>query len=282
MCEKEQASVLENYSGATRVIFILGDPIAQVKAPGGLTREFEQRGRDAIVVPLHQSPADVDAGIAAITRAQNVDGLIATIPHKFALAARCATLSERSQFLGVANVARRNADGSWHGDMLDGEGFADPLARAGCTFEGNGALLVGAGGAGSAIALALLDRGVARLAVHDVDAKRRDALIAKLESRFAGRIVAGSADPGDAAIVVNATPLGMKPHDPLPVDVSRLAPAAFVGDVVTVPEMTPMLIAAHQRGCLIQTGVGMFGGNLGLMADFFAGAAGCDTSAQQP
>jgi shikimate dehydrogenase len=280
--KKEQAGMLDNYSGATRVVFILGDPIAQVKAPAGLTREFERRGKDAIVVPLQLAPADVDAGIIAISRAKNVDGLIATIPHKFALAERCATLSERARFLGVVNVARRDAAGGWHGDMLDGEGFCEPLAKSGCAIRDNRALLVGAGGAGSAIALALLDRGVARLAVHDVDAKRRDALIAKLESRFAGRIVAGSADPGDAAIVVNATPLGMKPHDPLPVDVSRLAPAAFVGDVVTVPEMTPMLIAAHQRGCLIQTGVGMFGGNLGLMADFFAGAAGCDTSAQQP
>jgi shikimate dehydrogenase len=272
--------VLDHYSGATRVVFILGDPIAQVKAPHGLTREFEWRGHDAIVVPLQLAPGDVDAGIVAITRTKNVDGLIATIPHKFAVAARCATLSERSKFLGVVNVARRNADGGWHGDMLDGEGFAGPLAKAGCAFKGRRALVVGAGGAGSAIALALLDRGVARLAVHDVDATRRDALIRKLESKFPGRIVAGSANASEAGIVVNATPLGMKPDDPLPVDISRLAPAAFVGDVVTVPEMTPLLVAAQQKGCRIQTGVGMFGGNLGLMADFFATATGCDTSAQ--
>ena len=118
-----------------------------------------------------------------------------------------------------------------------------PAARS----SGNRALLVGAGGAGSAIALALLDRGVARLAVHDVDAARRGALIAKLESKFKGRVIAGSADPGDAGIVVNATPLGMKPGDPLPVDVARLAPSAFAGDVVTVPEMTPFLLAAREK-----------------------------------
>ena len=272
--------MLDHYSGATRVIFILGDPIAQVKAPYGLTREFERRARDAVVVPLQLSTADVDAAIVAVTRAKNVDGLIATVPHKFALAARCATLSERSKFLGAVNVARRDADGSWHGDMLDGEGFAEPLAKAGCAVRGSRALLVGAGGAGSAIALALLDRGVARLAVHDVDAVRRNALIEKLESKFPGRVVAGSPDATDAAIVVNATPLGMKPDDPLPVDVSRIAADAFVGDVVTVPEMTPLLAAARQKGCRIQTGVGMFGGNLGLMADFFAAAAICDTGAQ--
>ncbi len=272
--------MLEHFSGATRVILILGDPIAQVKAPSGLTREFERRGRDAIVVPLQWAPAEVAAGIVALSSAKNVDGLIATIPHKFALAARCTTLSERAKFLGVANVARRNPDGSWHGDMLDGEGFAEPLVAAGCEIRGNRALLVGAGGAGSAIGLALLDRGVAQLAVRDVDTARRDALIAKLAAKFPDRLLAGSSDPGDAGIVVNATPLGMKEGDPLPVDVSRLRPTAFAGDVVTVPEITPLLAAAREKGCRIQTGVGMFGGNLGLMADFFAGAAGCDNGAQ--
>jgi len=138
--------VLEHFSGATRVILILGDSIAQVKAPVGLTREFERRGHHAIVVPLQLAVADLDAGILALSRAKNVDGLIATIPHKFAVAARCATLSERAKFLGAINVARRNTDGSWHGDMLDGEGFAAPLARAGCEIKGNRALLVGAGG----------------------------------------------------------------------------------------------------------------------------------------
>ena len=176
--------MLAGYSGATRVYFIIGDPIAQVKAPAGLTCEFERRGRDAIVVPLQIAPADIGPGIRRCRVRLNVDGLIATIPHKFALVAHCATLSDRARFLGAANVARRNADGSWHGDMLDGEGFADGIAEAGCRFEGRRALLIGAGGAGSAIALALLERGVATLAVHDSDPARRDGLIGKLKVKF--------------------------------------------------------------------------------------------------
>ena len=266
--------MLESYSGATRVFFILGNPIAQVKAPAGLTREFERRGRDAIVVPLQIAPDDIGAGIAALSRAANVDGLIATIPHKFALVAHCATLSDRARFLGVANVARRNTDGSWHGDMLDGEGFADGIAEAGCRFEGRRALLIGAGGAGSAIALALLERGVATLAVHDSDLARRDALIGKLAAKFGERVRPGSDDPGHADILVNATPRGMASGDPMPVNVSSLAAETFVGDVITIPEVTPLLQAARARGCLTQTGVGMFLNVLGRMADFFEGHAG--------
>ena len=263
--------MLASYNGATRVYFILGDSIAQVKAPAGLSGEFERRGRDAIVVPLQIAPTDIGAGIAALSRAANVDGLIATIPHKFALVAHCATLSDRARFLGVANVARRNADGSWHGDMLDGEGFADGIAEAGCRFEGRHALLIGAGGAGSAIALALLERGVVTLAVHDIEPARRDALIGKLAVKFGNRVQPGPGDPADAEILVNATPRGMASDDPMPVDVSRLAATTFVGDVITIPEVTPLLQAARARGCLTQTGVGMFLNVLGRMAEFFQG-----------
>lgn len=261
--------MLDGYSGATRLYVIIGDPIAQVKAPAGLTREFERRGRDAIVVPLQLKPADVAAGMSVLSRSGNVDGLIATIPHKFALASHCAVLSERAHLLGAANVARRSVDDSWHGDMLDGEGFCEAIARAGCRIAGARALLVGAGGAGSAIALSLLGRGASALAIHDIDAGRRDALIAKLAVRFGERVGPGTGRASDADIVVNATPLGMAAGDPLPLDVSDLAATTFVGDVITVPEITPLIRLARERGCRIQTGIGMFERNIALMADFF-------------
>lgn len=265
--------MLDGYSGATRLYVIIGDPIAQVKAPAGLTREFARRGRDWIVVPLQLTAADVGAGFSVLSRGRNVDGLIATVPHKFALASHCATLSERARFLGAANVAHRNADGSWHGDMLDGEGFADAALRGGCRMQGASALLIGAGGAGSAIALALLDRGVAKLAVDDIDPGRRAALLARLADRFGDRVGQAVGDVSNVDLLVNATPIGMKADDPLPLDIAGLNATALVGDVITVPEITPLLSAARDRGCRIQTGIGMFESNIGLMADFFEDAA---------
>jgi len=121
--------------------------------------------------------------------------------------------------------------------------------------------------------LSLLDHGVAKLAIHDVDADRRVALIAKLADRFGDRVRQAAGDALDVDLLVNATPIGMKADDPLPLDIAGLTATTFVGDVVTVPEITPLLAAARDRGCRIQTGIGMFESNIGLMADFFEGGS---------
>ena len=103
--------MLDNYSGATRVHLIVGDPIAQVKSPFGMTQAFEARGRDAICVPAHVTPTELDAWWAGARLARNVDGLIVTVPHKFACTAFCDVLSERAAFLGAVNTMRRDAQG---------------------------------------------------------------------------------------------------------------------------------------------------------------------------
>ena len=243
--------------GATRLIGILGDPIAQVKSPITVTRIMQDKGLNAVCVPLHVSAAQFDACVRGIGDVQNLDGLIATVPHKFSLRRLCASATERSAFLGVANIARRNPDGSWHGDMVDGLGFVAAARMVGCEPQGQRALMAGAGGAGTAIAYALLDAGVSELAVHDMDAMRRDVLVAQLAGRFAGRVRAGSDDPHGFEVIVNATPMGMRPGDPLPFDASRLMANMFVGDVITVPEVPPLLEAARAAGCLTQTGSAM-------------------------
>jgi shikimate dehydrogenase len=159
--------------------------------------------------------------------------------------------------------------------MLDGIGMRDAIAAKGCDLAARQALLVGAGGAGSAIALDLLDAGVRALAIHDVDAARRDALVARLAPRFGARIGIGSDDPAGASLVVNATPMGMRPGDPLPVRHEGLAESTVVADAVTRPEVTPLLEAARAIGCATVTGVEMYEAELGRMVEFWlAGARG--------
>jgi shikimate dehydrogenase len=132
---------------------------------------------------------------------------------------------------------------------------------------------VGAGGAGSAVALALIEAGVATLAIAEVDAARRDSLIGRLAARYPGKVTAGNADPTGFDLVVNATPVGMAPDDPLPVDTVRFEPGACVADLITRPMVTPLLEAARRRGCPIVTGTDMFAVQAGTMADILLGVA---------
>ncbi|MEY4884436.1 MAG: hypothetical protein RIS34_2290, partial [Pseudomonadota bacterium] len=163
----------ELLSGATRVHFIVGDPIAQVKSPAGVSQAYQARGHNAMVMPAHVAPAALAAWLAGVSLAQNVDGIIVTVPHKFACFDLCATTSERAAFLHTVNTMRRNPDGTWHGDMFDGLGFVEAMRDNGCQPLAKRALLVGAGGAGSAIAHALVMAGVSALAIHDEDTVRR-------------------------------------------------------------------------------------------------------------
>jgi shikimate dehydrogenase len=256
--------MLPGLSGATRVHLIVGDPVAQTKSPAGLTREFSARGIDAVCIPMQVAPADIDAFLAVARRVHNIDGIVVTVPHKLAATRHCDVLSERSRALAAVNAMRREADGRWSGEMTDGVALVAALRAAGCEPRGRRALVVGAGGAGSAVVLALAEAG-ARVAVHDIDAARRDDLV----RRLAGwKIAVGSVDPAGCDLVVNATPLGMASGDPLPVEAARIAPGAVVADLVTKPAVTPLLNAARERGAQIVTGEDMFAPQAGILADF--------------
>jgi shikimate dehydrogenase len=263
--------VFAELSGATRVFFIVGDPIAQVKSPAGVTRMLRERGTDAVVVPAHVVPADLPAWVAASAAMRNCDGIIVTVPHKFAVLPLCRDVTAQARSIGAINVMRRDASGTWFGDMLDGAGYMTGLRRAGCDPAGKKALLVGAGGAGSAIAHALVDAGVAAIALNDADDARREALARKLAGYGAVQATRGSADPTGYDLVINATPMGMKAGDPLPVEVEKLAAATFVGDVVTLPAVPPLIAAARARGCATMTGSQMFEAVRDRMVEFFMG-----------
>jgi shikimate dehydrogenase len=216
---------------------------------------------------VHLAPARFDAFVVAAKGAQNIDGLVVTVPHKFAALRHCSEASDRAKFLGAVNVLWRVAADRWRGDMTDGVAMVAALQRAGCDPVGRRALVVGAGGAGSAVALALLEAGVAALTVTDVDLKRSASLVDRLALRAPAVVQVASADPAGCDVVVNASPAGMGRRDPLPVDPARLAPSAVVGDLITRPAMTPLLDAARARGCAVVTGEDMFAAAAGGLAD---------------
>lgn len=254
-------------TGNTRLFAVVGDPIGQVLSPPVITRLFAERGADAVLVPAHVSPTDIGEIFHAMLKIRNVGGLLVTVPHKQAAFAVCATRTDRAEFVGSVNVMVRTGEG-WHGDNTDGLGYLDGIEKEGTSVAGKRVLLVGCGGAGSAIALEILERGAAELAIHDIDIPRRDAIIARLEQRFPGRVRIGGTDPSGFDLIANATPLGMRVEDPLPVEVSRLAADQFVACVVTKPEMPPLIEGARKRGCRTMTGAGMFAAQATTLVKF--------------
>jgi shikimate dehydrogenase len=271
-------------NGETRLHLIVGDPVAQTRSPAGLSEEFALRHVNAVCVPVHVGPGEFDQFLRAAKLARNVDGIVVTMPHKFAALRHCDEASERAGFLGAVNVLHRIGGGRWRGDMTDGIATVAALRRAGCEPGGARALVVGAGGAGSAVALALIEAGVASLAVVDLDAARRDALAMRLAGR-AGAVARheppelpepggawGPSDPAGFGLIVNATPAGMRPDDPLPVDAARIDALAYVADLIARPAMTPLLVAARRHGASVVTGEDMFAVQAGILADLLLAA----------
>jgi shikimate dehydrogenase len=156
------------------------------------------------------------------------------------------------------------------GDMFDGEGFVRGVLRKGMTLHGASCLVVGSGGVGSAIAASLAKAGVARIGLFDLNTASCAALAARLNGNYPSLVVeVGSNDPVGFDLIVNATPLGMEAGDPLPLDVSRIAPTTFVGEVVMKTEMTAFLQAAKARGCHIQIGTDMLFEQIPAYLEFF-------------
>lgn len=261
--------MFDHLSGASRLLPIIGDPIKYVQSPVWLTRTLGERGHNAVCVPLEVPEGSLNVVMAGLTASPNVDGILVTMPHKFAVYGYCATSSTRASVFGVVSLIRRNPDGSWHGDMLDGLAFVKAQRDHGATIDGARALLIGAGGAGSAIAFALLETGVGELVVHDTDDSRVATLLGQLADVSGGRAHPGSADPTGFDLVFNATPLGLQPGDPLPLDVGLLTASMFVGDVIAGHGVTPLLAAAQALGCRTANGENMVEAAQDLMADFF-------------
>ena len=156
--------------------------------------------------------------------------------------------------------------------MLDGIAFLKAQQDHGAQPGGARALLLGAGGAGSAIAIALMEAGVAELVIHDADPSRAAALVDLVADLGRGRVTLGSSDPTGCDLVFNATPLGMADGDPLPVDTALLRSSMFVGDVIAGHGVTPFIAAARAAGCATATGGHMVEAVQDLMTEFLLDA----------
>jgi shikimate dehydrogenase len=256
--------------GTTTIIAHLGDPIGSVKSPMIYNPYFERAGIDAAVVPMGVGAGDYADVLRALFRLTNIRGALVTMPHKVTTVGLLDDCSIAVDVARSCNAVLRRPDGTLYGDLFDGAGFVRGLTRNGFEPRGTRALVVGAGGVGSAIAAALAAAGVARLALYDRSVGAVSGLADRLRRHYPGLEVAtGSNDPAGSDLVVNATPLGMQSGDALPFDVTRLHAKTFVGEVVLKQEVTPLLRAARERGCPTQVGTEMLFEQIPLYLEFF-------------
>ena len=258
-------------SGKTILIPLLGYPTEAFKAPLIYNPWFEKRGIDALVVPMGVKPENYATTLKSLFSCSNVHGALVTMPHKVTTVGLVDECSTTAKIAGSANAILKRADGTLLGDMFDGTGFTRGLRRKGFVFAGAKCLVIGAGGVGSAIAASLAADGVASIALFDSQAASAAGLAGRLVQYYPHLEVklASSTDPAGYDLVVNATPLGMKLNDPLPLDVSRLAPTTFVGEVVMKTEITPLLQAARELGCRFQIGTDMLFEMIPAYLEFF-------------
>ncbi len=256
--------------GNIEIIAHIGWPTYSFKAPLIYNPYFEQVGINAMVMPMGCKPEYFSAFLRNVFNLENVRGALITMPHKVSVVSLLDVVSPAVRVAGACNAVKRGPDGKLYGDMFDGEGFVRGVQRKGFVVAGSSALVVGTGGVGSAIAASLAGAGISELALYDVDTASCEALAERIRANFpAAKVLTGSNDPKGFDLVVNATPLGMKAGDPLPLDVSRLDAETFVGEVVMAQNVTAFLAAAQARGCRTQIGADMLYEQIPAYLEYF-------------
>jgi shikimate dehydrogenase len=256
--------------GRTKLIAHLGYPTETFKAPMIYNPYFIKHGINAVVVPMGCKADDYAAFLKLVFRLSNIHGALVTMPHKVTTVALLDEVSVSGKVAGACNAIRLGDGGKLVGDMFDGEGFVRGVRRKGRTVKGARVLVTGNGGVGSAIAASFARAGVAELALFDAHAPTMQGLAERLRTHYPDlKVSTGSNDPAGFDMVVNATPLGMKGDDPLPMDVARIEPSTFVGEVVMKEEITPFLAAARARGCDYQVGTDMLFEQVPAYLEFF-------------
>jgi len=266
----EIADTVDFIGGRTRLFGIVGHPIEQVRSPEMFTAEFRRRERDAILVPLHVLPDDFDATLPALMHLHNLDGLVFTIPYKVRACRLAGELGEQAQRVGAINALARGRDGRWRGEIFDGLGCVEAFRRRGIALTGRRIVLIGAGGAGAAVGVAIAGQGPRSMRVHDLDRARAEALAARIRG-IDPAIDVAVAPPAieDADVLLNVSPVGMLGDARLPIDAKSLPSRLAVFDAVVKPDRTPLIELAAACGCVTVVGREMMRGQVSRMVDYF-------------
>jgi len=250
--------------GSTGIVGLFGHPVHHTFSPTMHNAAFEALGMDMVYLPFDVRPSDLLRAVAGLA-ALGIRGVNVTIPHKEAVLPLVDELSEEAALIGSVNTIRVH-EGRLYGHNTDAWGFEAALRRAcGAGLAGRRLFVLGAGGASRAVCFQAALSGAVGIAIADVDERRARALAAAVAPRFpACRVEPCAVTDTDfrerlraADLLVNATPMGMKPGDALPVDPAWLAPGTLVYDLIYNPLETRLLREARARGLEALNGIGM-------------------------
>jgi shikimate dehydrogenase len=242
-----------NLSGRTRLVGVVGHPVGHTLSPKMHNAAFATSGLDYVYVAMDVRPENLPEAVSGL-RALGFRGFNVTMPHKEAILPLLDELDEAARVTGAVNTVVVD-EGSLRGTNTDGSGFVEACVEARIGFAGARVLLVGAGGAAAAIAVAILGEDPRELRILNRTRQRAEKLRERLEGVYpgAGVSVHQTADSEVAArgadVIVNATYLGMKSEDPLPVPASCLGATTAVCDAVYRPGgETRFIRLARERG----------------------------------
>jgi shikimate dehydrogenase len=255
--------------GATRIYAIVGDPIAHARSPLVYNPRIEEAGRNAVLVPWHVPASAFHVAMRGLQQTANVDGIIVTFPFKQQALALADEVGVRARQVGATNVLRREADGRWTADMFDGVGLVRAVASASKGVRQQRVWLIGAGGAGSAIAFALADAGAAAIHITDLNVARASGVAEAVAAAYpacAATMMAPGLD--DISILINATPVGLDGEGELPLAVTSLPSHLTLVDIVPRRDPTRLLALAQASGCTAIAGGAMVEGQVDAVLDF--------------
>lgn len=251
-------------SGKTQVVGLLGYPVRHTASPAFQNAGFAATGLDWVYIAFEVHPDDLAPAIEGMV-ALGFRGINLTIPHKQAVVQHLDELSPEAEIIRAVNTIDIR-DGRLKGYNTDGAGFVRSLRdESGVELAGLSVFVMGAGGAGRAVAVQCALDAAREVRICDCDENRSESVHSLINSQLVSqpaRFVPFNRETmregvEQCDLFVDATPLGLKPADPISIDPQWLKPSTFVYDLIYDPPETPLLREAKQRGCRTQNGIGM-------------------------
>ncbi len=256
--------------GKTLVFATPGYPVKQIRLPILMNQVFPALGINAIWIPIEVEPANLSSIFTAFRHFNNFKGMTIAIPYKNPLVDLVDEATERAKRSGSVNLIRFDENGRSYGDTVDGLGFVVGLEAKGVICKGKSVYLVGTGGAGCALAVALCDAGISALYLSDIFPEKAEALAERLRSFYPeSTILAQEVPPTHIDLAINASNSGLQPNDPLPFDPTFFEKHTVIADIIMKPKETALLQKAASLGYQIHHGHHTLDYQVSLYLDYF-------------